>query len=555
MEPQEKETTMSSAAVPPPTTGKLSLTLKKKKPKTAAAVAPEFEAPGVTTGLDAASYRRDTDVPLVIPVGENKLKFHKKPNTVMEEPASNGGLPLKGTSMASDDAAALEALQREASNGAGGTGATKNRNLVIQGNDNTFQGSSNKNDNRNHETQQYKADLEALPDELPTDSESFQRVPIAEFGAALLRGMGWSGGDDSNDKKKKDDDAASMPRPHRLGLGAIPKMDESMLPPSSSSRRRALRPDQLKRQEALEQQQQEYAKQRNEQVANDKQRTLQNQSLVHITNGKRAKILQLVGVPGLSMVKIQYEDETGASIVKRREIGDLLSREELDKKPYRSVELEVVGEQKGKREEKEKSRDHSRRSESDSRHREEKDSKGSSRRDDTHHDRSRNDRKRDRDSDKTRSSRETEERQSSRSSRDTDERQPSSKRHRDEPSNPPWVIPNIRVRVITEKLGRRYYKEKAIVIDVTPKGATLEMANGSVLDRVPERYLETALPKQGGKAVVLVGNHRFAKGRLLERDSRRSTGVIQVFEDMNVLTLSMDDMAEWCGPLDDDLDV
>jgi hypothetical protein len=30
------------------------------------------------------------------------------------------------------------------------------------------------------------------------------------------------------------------------------------------------------------------------------------------------------------------------------------------------------------------------------------------------------------------------------------------------------------------------------------------MSNGAVLDRVPERYLETALLKQGDKAVVLV---------------------------------------------------
>jgi G patch domain/KOW motif-containing protein len=506
--------------------------------------------------LDASSYRRDTDEPLVIPVGENKLKFHTKTINAdaatalakKEEavPASNGDLL---TGMASEDAAALEALQQEASNGASGSSANKNRNLVIRGNDNTFQGSSsNKNDEKNkknesNETQQYRADLEALPDELPTDSDSFQRVPIAEFGAALLRGMGWSGGDDGNNKKKKDDDAGSMPRPHRLGLGAIPKMDASMLPPSSSSssRRRALRPDQLKRQEALEQQQEEYAKQRKDQLVRDKQRTLQNQSLVHLANGRRAKILQLVGVPGLSMVKIQYEGESEASVVKRGEIGDLLSREELDDRPLRSVELEDVGEtNKGK--EKGKSRDDIRRSDSESRKRGEKDSQRSSR-DDTHQDRSRKDRKRDRDSDKNRSSRDTEEHQSS-------------KRRRDEPSNhPQWVIPNIRVRVITEKLGRRHYKEKGIVVDVTPKGATLEMSNGAVLDRVPERYLETALPKQGGKAVVLVGVHRFAKGCLLERDSRRATGIIQVFEDMNVLTLSLDDMAEWCGALDDDLGV
>lgn len=117
-----------------------------------------------------------------------------------------------------------------------------------------------------------------------------------------------------------------------------------------------------------------------------------------------------------------------------------------------------------------------------------------------------------------------------------------------------WVIPNIRVRIVSDKLGRSQYKQKGVVIDVSYKGtATLRMdQNGQVL-QVPERYLETALPKAGGNAIVLSGNHRLAKGRLLERDSSSSKGVIQVFEDMSVLTLSLDDMAEWCGPLDDDL--
>jgi len=72
---------------------------------------------------------------------------------------------------------------------------------------------------------------------------------------------------------------------------------------------------------------------------------------------------------------------------------------------------------------------------------------------------------------------------------------------------------------------------------------------------VPERYLETALPKVGGNAIVLGGaaHQRYSKGRLLERDSSRGRAAVQLFEDMNILTLSLDDIAEWCGPLDSDL--
>ena len=116
-----------------------------------------------------------------------------------------------------------------------------------------------------------------------------------------------------------------------------------------------------------------------------------------------------------------------------------------------------------------------------------------------------------------------------------------------------WIIPNIRIRVVTRKLGSVHYTQKGIVMDVTHGGATVHMSSGQVLDNVPERYLETALPKTGGNVIVLVGQHKFAKGKLLERDFDRGRGAVQVFEDMSVLTLKLDDLAEWCGPLDDDL--
>ena len=518
---------MSSDGAP-----KLSLTLKKKKSKSSTvqkAVQQEFGA--LQAAKDAVTvYKRESNEPLVIPAGENKLKFRSQPNETLKKESAG---------FTEDDAAAFAALQKEADGGASGLQAANRNNLVIQGNKNTFQRGGEKSVDSDAQqykadAQQYKADLEALPDELPTDSESFQRVPIAEFGAALLRGMGWTG--DDNDKKKSGkakDDQGVMPRPHRLGLGATPAMDASMLVPTGRSRR----PDQLKRQEALQKQQQEYARQREEQLARDKQRTMQNQSLVRLTDGKRALVLQLMGVPGLSMVKLQYEAHTEASIVKRGEIEGLLSREDLDQEPFQLTELHVPGEkgsrqrQSGDEKRSSSSRDNAKRDGLDNHSHREKD------------------RKRNRDSDRNRSSRDEERRESSSSKRRREEYCASSS------SKPEWVIPNIRVRVISEKLGRRHYKEKGIVVDVTPKGSTLKMANGTVVDRVPERYLETALPKVGGKAVVLAGEHRNAKGHLLERDSRRSRGVIQVFEDMNVLTLSLDDLAEWVGPLDDDIGV
>ena len=326
---------------------------------------------------------------------------------------------------------------------------------------------------------------EDLPEE--ADLQAYEQTPVEDFGAALLRGMGWNG-----TAEEKEDE--SMPRPHRLGLGATPKL---VLPESNG---KPLRPDQWKKRQSLEEQQAHYAKERTKQMAQDRQRTLQDGSLVLLRSGDRARLIQLVGVPGLNMVSVQLEGSSDTIHMKRGEIDRLLTRDELLERPYREPKVE---ESKPASEESQPS---SSRGDSKSRRDEPRPEKSSST------------------SDKKQSLRERER----------------------------WVVPHIRVRVVSEKLGRKYFRDKGVVVDVTPKGSTLTMSNGRILDRVPERYLETALPKVGGKVIVLTGNHRGAKGQLLERDSSKNRGVLQVYEDQSVLTLSLDDMAEWCGPLDDD---
>ena len=422
--------------------------------------------------------------PLVIPAVPNKFGIA----------ASAKGKPALSTA----DEEAIRALQAQAGGGeaAAAEGSAKSKDMMIQTTKDTFQ----------RETQQFKADMEQLPDEL--DSEEYsRRVPIADFGAAMLRGMGWQDpAPDQKNKKEKSDEI--MPRPQRLGLGAVPKMEEEL---PSVGRKRSLRPDQLKQRERLEEQRKEFAAERERQFALDKQRTMQDGSLISLRSGDRAKIIKLVGVPGLNMVKVWKENEGEASIVKRGEIEGLLSREELETRPYQHpvvVQKESQTLKKIKEEEKPVARD-----------------------------------KRTRDNEPPK----------------RDEGRPS-KRSREEASwssssqsrRMTWVIPNIRVRVVTEKLGRKYFKEKGIVIDVTPKGATLRLdKSGTVLDRVPEDYLETALPKPGGKAIVLAGSNKYAKGKLLERNSKSGKGIIQIFEDMSVLSLSLDDIAEYVGALDD----
>lgn len=73
------------------------------------------------------------------------------------------------------------------------------------------------------ETERFSKDLQSRPSE-PT-RETYSKVPVEEFGAALLRGMGWKGPDASDTNKP----IKYVARPERLGLGASQIKDLSEL--------------------------------------------------------------------------------------------------------------------------------------------------------------------------------------------------------------------------------------------------------------------------------------------------------------------------------------
>ena len=72
------------------------------------------------------------------------------------------------------------------------------------------------------ETEKLAKDLKSRPDE--PSKESYNKIPVEEFGAAMLRGMGWTGPDSSTVNVIK-----YVPRPERLGLGASEVTDASEL--------------------------------------------------------------------------------------------------------------------------------------------------------------------------------------------------------------------------------------------------------------------------------------------------------------------------------------
>mmetsp|Transcript_119430 Transcript_119430/g.244275 ORF Transcript_119430/g.244275 Transcript_119430/m.244275 type:complete len:389 (-) Transcript_119430:150-1316(-) len=387
-----------------------------------------------------------------------------------------------------------------------------------------------------------------------------------------------------------------MPRPSRLGLGATPKITEDA--PDTHSRRRPRRHDQLQREERLKRQREEMEKERQRQLSLDKQRVLQLGSIVSVSNEngggssrggqRRAIIKKLAGVPGLNMILVQFEGEAAPTKVKKGSI-ELVERTDLNERPFRHAKEEPgerIGEgapstypnedrkqrgfEKGDRDRRSPSgrssddRRREKKSERSSRYRNGDDDGYGRHRDRDHRDRERDrdyrtrdgDRHRSRDDDRYKRRRDDEKRRDDdkKRHRSTEPTEYSHSSHFRSSSSVSWLIPNIRVRVVSSKYGETAYKEKGVVVDVTRKGvATLKMGDGQVIN-VAERHLETALPKVGGRSIILSGDKRLLKGELLDRDSKKNRGVVQVFEDMSIVTTSLDDMAEWCGPLDDDLE-
>ncbi|KAJ1945287.1 hypothetical protein FBU59_002353 [Linderina macrospora] len=74
-------------------------------------------------------------------------------------------------------------------------------------------------------------DIGACAEEAGEDA--YERVPVEEFGLAMLRGMGWKDGGPVGRRGRSQVDPESVvqaPRPSLLGLGAKPRPDDSLQP-------------------------------------------------------------------------------------------------------------------------------------------------------------------------------------------------------------------------------------------------------------------------------------------------------------------------------------
>lgn len=72
-----------------------------------------------------------------------------------------------------------------------------------------------------------------------------------------------------------------------------------------------------------------------------------------------------------------------------------------------------------------------------------------------------------------------------------------------------WVQPNIVVKVITKRLGEKYHKKKAVIMEVRDKyGAVVKMIDSGDKLKLDQNHLETVIPAPGKRVLILNGPYR-----------------------------------------------
>eukprot|EP00118_Oscarella_pearsei_P000570 m.5273 g.5273 ORF g.5273 m.5273 type:complete len:455 (+) comp12698_c0_seq2:127-1491(+) len=124
----------------------------------------------------------------------------------------------------------------------------------------------------------------------------------------------------------------------------------------------------------------------------------------------------------------------------------------------------------------------------------------------------------------------------------------------EEEDSRPWLMPDIRVRVVSKKYHRGvYYNEKVSVIDVVSiDRCVCKTDEGKLLEDVPQKVLETVVPRQTNAVVsIVLGKHKGQLGKVIERNKSKCRAEVQLLRDRNKLVrLDYGQISEYTGDLD-----
>ena len=335
------------------------------------------------------------------------------------------------------------------------------------------------------DSKKFKLDMSLRPTEASASSKMYESVPVEKFGAALLRGMGWSGpvaDEETNNNDKNTNQLGrgggktilglgdDVYRERRLGLGATakPKPKET-LSNTSSERWKEMVAQKVCKQKIV------------------------NGDIVMIREGelagRKAKVSQTDGVPGLDQITVIMEASGAIVNIGRTQVtlvsSNFIGSSNLD------ADTKVS------------------KSSSNKRRREIDDGSGN-------------------------------EMMKSQGARIT-------KQSSHSETTKFWLMEGIRVRVISKTDA--HLKKGVVLKVRNSKEASVQLDHSGGLKIVMQRELETVLPSVGKECLVLCGPHRGQKALLIEKNKAEESVLVQVDgSNDDTISLPMDYVAAYEVP-------
>ncbi|KAL6006656.1 hypothetical protein ACLOJK_032149 [Asimina triloba] len=348
--------------------------------------------------------------------------------------------------------------------------------------------------------QKYKADMERVPED--RGFAEFDDVPVEGFGAALLAGYGWKEGMGIGRSHKEDVKIVQyVPRSGKEGLGFVPEFHDTKRKrgdgrPSDPPLVAPKGPDGRTR----------HVVDIDEKLIPREPTGVFVGKVVRIVDGRHT------GLKG-KVIEMSGSDSKSSSVVLELSI----SGEKVSVGVQQVVEVGSVEEEKYRRKLQDlKIHDEKRESRSSSdRHKDKKDKRRVD------------------------------------ESRPDDNKMPKSTRSDNGGSKrQAWLARHIRVRIISHDFRNgRLYLKKGEVMDVV-EGTRCDLAideSKELIQGIDQEMLETALPRRGGPVLVLYGKYKGVFGTLVEKDNDKGMGVVRDADNHELLTLSLDEIAEYVG--------
>jgi hypothetical protein len=177
-----------------------------------------------------------------------------------------------------------------------------------------------------NEDEKFKHDVASRAENIDVHSECYSTVPIANFGEALLRGLGWDGSATADQVKRE-------VRPQRLGLGARAR------PPSPVPHRKT-KPGQVgdkkKNDDSWQREAERKLKEQTLSVGDIV--WLRGSHFIKNNDVTRARVHRITGVAGLNQIEVLLEGSEGIPVSVTKTDAVLIDEIELKRKPFVDME-------------------------------------------------------------------------------------------------------------------------------------------------------------------------------------------------------------------------